>query len=118
MKHYTNIVSFKLAKQLKECGYPQDIYTESAYDGEGNIIEWIGKSTLAAPSYAELFDWLLESGLCISIHAIKTSDNISWISHLTDIEESAFDGSFGYRNSFEDAVIPAIEKAIQIIEQS
>ena len=115
MKHYTEIVPFDLAKKLKESGYPQDLYTTFAYNDKGELIEWIGKSTLTAPSYADVFDWLIEQGMCISVYAINLSDGIKWISHLMDIEDNGFDGSFGYKDSFEDAVSPALEKALELI---
>ena len=69
MRYFTEKVPFKLAKLLKEAGYPQDLRgVANAYSGDGSPYNIYQKDNfVAAPSYAHVFDWLLEKGYIVLI---------------------------------------------------
>ena len=134
MKHYTEIVPFDLAKKLKNGGYPQDLYTPFAYNDGGELIEWIGKSTLTAPSYADVFDWLMLQGesieVCLDGYYTKQGGKLelhSWgyrlwhfYHHLDESGETnpCWDDRLfevGEIGSWEDAANKAIEKALELL---
>lgn len=104
-------VSFKLAKTLKDVGYPQDIefwkYLEDNtcwYDQDGmlekkgNMPEYIDVSKLIfAPKIMEVWLWLWEKGICIEI---KNNHYYT----LAKVENQRFHG-----NTPEEAISAAIE---------
>ena len=94
-KYYTAIVSEKIFTALQE----------------------IDTRLFVPPTYAEVFDWLLDRGLCISVYALDLSDGILWNSQLTDVTNDKFDGSFGYKETFVKAADAAILKAIEILKE-
>lgn len=69
MKYLTEKVSFNEAKLLKDAGYPQDFRGASdAFAGDGSPYNIYDRNNyVAAPSYAQVFDWLLEKGYIVLI---------------------------------------------------
>ena len=115
MSYYTEIVPFELAKKLKEAGYPQDISDTIGYDEKGRFTSFYWQDC-AAPRYAEVLDWLIDKGMCVSVYALNVSGDTMWIGHLMDISDDCkYDGSFGYKNSYDEAIAPAIEKALELL---
>lgn len=121
-KYYTAIVSEEKAKKLLKSGMPLHKYY--VYDsapafyipGPGEP-GWADGVRYRIPTYAEVFDWLLDRGLCISVYALGSSDGILWTSQLIDVLNDKFEGSFGYRKTFMKAVDAAILKAIEILKK-
>ena len=71
MKHYTEIVPFELAVKLKDAEYPQ-IFGNGAYSEYGSYFSLISKENLvipfiSAPTYAEVFDWLMGKDLFVYV---------------------------------------------------
>jgi len=61
MHHYRNQTSKELARELKDKGMPLELTTEcldSIIEVEDGI-----KKYYALPTYAEIFDWLLDKGI-------------------------------------------------------
>ena len=117
-KYYTSIASFEVAMLLKDLGYSKTWGYQ--YDKSGELVDPAApggiEGVCEAPSYAEVFDWLLDKGLCISVYALDSSDGILWNSQLTDVTNDKFDGSFGYRETFARAADATILKAIEILK--
>ena len=56
MKQFTNHVTFNVAKQLEEAGFPQELHGVCHMD-----------NYVSAPTYGHVFDWLLEKGYILLI---------------------------------------------------
>lgn len=74
MKYYTEIVPFDLAKELKEAGYKEEC--SGHYAKDGHLWETHPKQNsndtenfFSAPTYAEVFDWLLNKSFSIEIQS-------------------------------------------------
>lgn len=119
MKYYNKLVPFDIAVKAKEKGYDKNYGYQ--YDAEGEICDPAApggyEGVCEAPTYADLLDWLAERNMFISMFAINASNNgVSYIGSLMDISDFCkYDGSFGYKDSFDDAARPAIEKALELI---
>ena len=85
MKYYNEIVPFKVAKRLKDAGFPQVdtlVLYKSSGDGEtGEILDKTG--CIYAPCYASAIDWLL--GLGVSVEIFRATGT-RWRSCACDIE--------------------------------
>ena len=66
MKHLTERVPFKVAKKLKDVGYPQcqrdNQYAGPKYTLDGQFTTAPFAEHYAAPTYAEALDWLYYDG--------------------------------------------------------
>ena len=69
MKYLTKNVSFNVAKQLKEAGFPQELRGVChAFSGDGSPYNIYQRDNyVAAPTYGHVFDWLLEKGYILLI---------------------------------------------------
>ena len=118
-KYYTSIISFDAAMLLKDLGYSKTWGYQ--YNSSGKLVDPAApggvEGICEAPTYVEVFDWLLDRGLCISVYALDSSDGILWNCQLTDVANDKFDGSFGYRETFVKAADTAILKAIEILNK-
>ena len=114
-KHYTEIVPFELAKKLKKSGYPQDLYTSFAYDDNGKIIEWIGKSTLTAPSYADVLDWLMLQALYVEVRIYHSLDDKLYWSASINRMNAPYHFATGLKKDWFETANLAIEKAIELL---
>ena len=121
MKYYTEIVPFDLAKKLKETGYPQELYTDFAYSDSGELIEWIGRSTLAAPTYAEVIDWFMENGIFIQMepwHTFALQERMGFVYKINTVneEEAKIDSEvWNDFASFGLCIEEAVKKAIEML---
>ena len=117
-KHYTQAVPIELAHKFYDAGLPE-IHLPSPTKNMGHgIVAIQAVSITKIPTYADVLDWLIEEGMCVSVYALNVSGEIKWISHLMDISDDCkFDGSFGYKDSFDDAAKPAIEKALELLKK-
>ena len=94
MKHYCDYIPLSLAEKLKEKGMP--IYLEN--DG------YWGK-TIKSPTYAEVFDWLMEKGISMDL-----STRAFFIVWDKDGNPSVIKGK-----TWHEAAEKAIEKALTLI---
>ena len=119
MKYYNKLVPFDIAVKAKEKGYNKDYGYQYGADGElcDPAAPCGYEGACEAPTYADLFDWLAERNMFVSMFAINTNNKeVSFIGSLMDISNYCkYDGSFGYEDSFDDAARPAIEKALELI---
>lgn len=72
MRYYCEIVPFELAKKLKEAGYREEC--SGHYAKNGYLWETCPKQNsndtenfFSAPTYADVFDWLIEQGYFVFI---------------------------------------------------
>lgn len=69
MKYYNEIVPFKVAKKLKEAGFPQaetlSFYKSSGDAEKGEILD--KTEYIFAPCYASVIDWFIEKGLSVEV---------------------------------------------------
>jgi hypothetical protein len=69
MKYYNEIVPFKVAKKLKEAGFPQaetlSLYKSSGDAEKGEILD--KTEYIFAPCYASVIDWLIEKGFSVEV---------------------------------------------------
>lgn len=91
-----------------------EYYTAIVSEKIFTALEEIDTRWFFPPTYAEVFDWLLDRGLCISVYALDSPDGILWNSQLTDVGSNKFD--FGYRETFARAADAAILKAVEIFK--
>lgn len=81
MKYYNAIVPFKVAKKLKEAGFPQaetlSFYKSSGDAEKGEILD--KTEYIFAPCYASVIDWLIEKGFSVEIFRY----NNTWRSCVT-----------------------------------
>jgi len=114
MKYYTEIVTFELAKKLKEAGYPQDNYTRE-YDESGVLFRLIvGRPFFVAPTYADVFDWLIGKGLSVEMAKVKSLYSIHWVSRIEGIPQR--ERRRKTKLSFHEAANAAIEKACELLK--
>lgn len=64
-------VSFKVAKAIKEAGYPQGIENTAYYNEDGVLVKPFvfngGNEIADAPTYIDVWLWLWENGISIRI---------------------------------------------------
>lgn len=94
MNYYTDTISITLAEKLKEKGMP---------------IEKEGENTWC-PSYAEVFDWLMNRGQRVYIVKSKSGADI-WHGLVNDSLNTL------YYDTWHEAAEKAIEKALDLIKQ-
>lgn len=98
MKHYTKTIPLPLAQRLKAAGMPN--------------IE--GKDYFREPTFAEVFDWLLDKAIAISLYKLipitpECSDGL-W-NGLVDGEIYRI-----YSGTWHEAAVTCIEIALDIIK--
>lgn len=117
-KYYTEIVPFELAKKLKDAGYKEECSGHYAKDGylwethpkqNSNDTE----NFFSAPTYAEVFDWLMGKGLSVKIQI--AIGNAGWIISAICWGENWCDISPA---TFHEAANAAIEKACEILKKN
>lgn len=107
MKHYTDIIPLDLAEKLKEKGMP---YIEIDCETYDSGTEYQRDEVWCNNTYAEVFDWLLEKGVVITIRAdyYLNGEIAGWIPHYNH---------WGMKrcNAWHGAAEAAIEKALTLI---
>ena len=92
MKYYTNVVPALLHSKLLEKGMPELLET-----------------------YAEVFDWLLDKGICVNIHPDKYSHKSADMWRYTCYGKSNYgplSATKGWIETAYDAILCAIEQLI------
>ena len=105
MKYYNSQIPLALAEKLKEKGMPmQDAYTPILYDKPESVM-----SGYIIPSYSEVFDWLIEKGMHITIDPVfgDSSTRYSWVIN--------YDATISVYSTWHEAAEKAIEKALTLI---
>ena len=123
MNYYTSTISAPLAEKLKEKGMPipmPPLYAQEAPNARGIVKAGVG---LGCPSYAEVFDWLMERNVRIRFHTYPARINLAWGFVLWDMEGMALYDPNPMPNMMELSCYPtwheaanaAIEKALTLI---
>ena len=119
MGYYNKPVPFEIAIKMRNQGYDKNYGYQ--YDADGNLCDPAAPGghpgVCETPTYADALDWFIEKeGMCVSVYAINLpKEGVKWISHLMDIGGNEYDGSFGYKPSFEEGIEPALKKALELI---
>lgn len=114
MKYFCDTIPLPLAEKLKEIGMPIPVEFIPNYlgDPEGETI-----SKIVPPSFAFVFDWLMEKGYRIVIKALPVNDPVLWYAYITtmapDYDFVAY--TIDYL-SWHEAANAAIEKALELIK--
>ena len=117
MKYYTEIVPFELAKKLKWAGFPQVLAPHTHFYTKLGRLSYFGdydspsETSIEAPTYAEVFDWLIEKGLSVELSAHL----VVWKSTLWSIQprQELFRGE----GSFQEAADTAIETSCALLTE-
>ena len=115
VKHYTQIVGFEIAKKLKDAGYPQNIGREW-YNAIGVLIRALPmrEDEVAAPTYAEVFDWFMDKGYAISVTYFDLN---SFCGYLVTLKLKDSDYATEPCDSWHEAADSAIEVALEMIKK-
>lgn len=120
MKYYTDNVSPSLAKKLKEKGMPIPVEFIPNYlgDPEGEAV-----SKIVPPSFAFVFDWLMDKDVRIAFHTYPAREPFAWGYKIWTMDGMLMydpnpmpeiDGLICYP-SWHEAATKAIEKALTLI---
>lgn len=99
MKYYTETIPLPLAEKLKDKGMPI-IYRQSYLNDEG----------VPTTMYGQVFDWLMEKGVAISICNRETPYGIGWYPVVNGASPKVIDGK-----EWHHSANAAIEKALTLI---
>lgn len=127
MKHYTSLIPHDLAEKLKAAGMPMIFDVWTVEDGINRMVDifhgiYKEKKHHPLPSYAEVFDWLMEKGYDVEAYLsmTKTSKDGSiqrlyaWIVNTPTSVNEATSRDMEY-DTWHEAANKAIEKAIELI---
>lgn len=113
-KNYTKEVSTELAQRLKELGFPAIETIIPDYFGEvGDHIK------IYPPTYANVFDWLIEKGIYIDIYACYMYVEFG-VEHWVfggDVASKGTNCSTEEFRTWEEAAVSAIDMALIILEE-
>ena len=118
-KFYNETIQTALYDQLHKVGMPR-IPVEPPYrEMACGIVAVSAVERFRIPTYAYVLDWLMGKGMCVSMYAVYTENQgVIYISALMDLNpDCRYDGSFGYKNTWEEAITTAIEKAIELLKE-
>lgn len=117
-------VSFSLAKELKEKGFPQVKSTRCCYFVGDNVQRCceVGdmiprskqeheKHLIAAPSISEVLRWLRDVKK-LHIQANPTDGGSCWYYQVCNISSMEYVGTYGGYKCYEDAIIGGIQYTI------
>lgn len=107
MKHFTDIIPLSLAEKLKEKGMPMITSVSISIIEDKPVVDENGEQWYR-PSYAEVFDWLMEKGIILYLDA--TYKHFFWridtVEGILQTEEFI---------TWHEAANAAIEKALTLI---
>lgn len=107
-------VSFKVAKAIKEAGYPQGP-EEYAYRSNGeiyifeNMFDHIPDYCCDAPTYLEVWLWLCDKGIVFYPAMYSAHHPSGWSCYYRDNIRVMDVNTFGVYNTPEEAIIKAID---------
>ena len=100
MKLYTKTVPHDVALKLKDFGYKRVNK----------------KNTIGDPTYGQAIDWLAERGLFIGTNILRLESGMKYASYISDIREHPkWDMSNPYKDSWDESLSDAIDKALKIL---
>lgn len=115
-------VSFKVAKAIKEAGYPQEKLTDKVYllncDKEGKLAHYqsaLYYNVAVAPTYLEIWLWL-EKYKSILIHPDSSfieNGELKYSATTYLVKNDKSTGQDYVYNSSEEAIIAAIEHLVE-----
>lgn len=117
MKYYTEIVPFELAKKLKEAGF-FDTLCISAYASDGKFIKVASDFCCSAPTYADVFDWLIKKGYFVFITPSIDPDDYKVGNIISEWDGWMNADKYARRVSFYEAANAAIEQACEILKEN
>jgi hypothetical protein len=136
MKFYTKVVPFEMAQNLKKAGY-KDYGTESRYANgkvtvSGMINETLKKGeyfnyntdyvvitgkSIPAPTYAEVFDWLIVKGFDLGVTILRLDGKHKYGCYISDIRDTPdVDISCPYKNTWDEAVNHSVNIVLQMMK--
>lgn len=125
-------IPYELAVKLKESGYPQDHDVRYVWlNGRAVDVLWMDEfdrcryddadrdgTLVAIPTYAQVFDWLMEKGISCEITRFIdfAYENVctEWDWNIEEVGPIK-DAPGGYANTWREAANAAIEKALTLI---
>lgn len=114
-KYYTSIASFEVAMHLKDLGYSKTWGYQ--YNSSGKLVDPAAPAGLEgiceAPTYAEVFDWLLDKGLSVEIEVGYNG----WNSQLYKVCNNLDGNTVLESASWHSAADAAILKAVEILKK-
>lgn len=117
-KFYNETIQTALADKLYKVGMPKEYLPPQRKHIGNGIYVTEAVECWRMPKYSDALDWLMQNGLCVSISAINVDDKVQFIGYLMDLNSvPRYDGSFGYKSTWEEAITPAIEKAIELLKE-
>lgn len=133
MKHYTEIIPVTLAEKLKEKGMPMGVWqgwaTPFISIMEDSEYDWLDKELgnepskveirYSVPTYAEVFDWLMEKEVYIRIIPIREVKGVNstlwaWSWFMNRLTQTSINSDNFWMN-WHAAANAAIEKALTLI---
>lgn len=134
MKYYTKHIPFDLGVKLKEAGYwdPRCTY-DTCYNGPCYIESgdrFYGDGVIApseyivpAPTYAEVFDWLMEKGIFIQMepwHTFALQERMGFVYEINTINEEEAKINCEVWNDFASFGLcadAAIARAVEVLKE-
>lgn len=115
MKHYDSIVPDQLGIELKKAGYPQNL-GNSWYNQDKSLDSLPFSDPLcAAPTYAEVFDWLLESKeTAVNISGIFLGPHYVWDWEVYTPKFHEWNECY---ETFEICACDAVEMALKLLKR-
>lgn len=135
-RFYTKVVPFELALKIRKAGY-EDYATESRYaigkvTVTGMVHETIKRSeyfnyntdyvvikgkSIPAPTYAEVFDWLITKGFDLGVTILRLKEGYKYGCYVCDLrDEPDVDMSCPYKDSWEETVNDAIDFVLKLMK--
>lgn len=116
-----NIVSFKVARTLKEVGYPQYGSCDEYYNQEGRVIDKfcdINKLIYPAPTYLDVWLWLWRTrGFYIDIaHYYNSNEVTIWDNKYNKIKSIECMGNSDPEEVIEKAIEYLVTKTNDLIK--
>lgn len=108
MIYYTDTVPQDLAQQLKEANYERDGAFDETYEGRLHYPQAGIYRSVPAPTFAQVFDWLLGRDVVVTVHRIGHG----WESCVAGKETDYTD----YAESWEDAAVAGVRKALEVLD--
>lgn len=122
MKYYTDCISVTLAEKLKEKGMPITM-SHHLYQPEPGVRGLVRANfkELDCPTYAQVFDWLMERGWLVDIGreydfaTEQVTERFEWAIEIVGYFSSQPDNGGGWCDTWHEAANAAIEKALTLI---
>lgn len=114
-KNYTKTVSPELAQRLKDLNFP---VLERMIPDHLDVLGG-PQFKICEPTYADVFDWLIEKGIYIDVYAcyIYLEFGVEHWVYGGDVASKGTNCSTEEFRSWEEAAVSAIDMALEITEE-